>query len=226
MLLAPALVLGLGYGTGTGPVLDDGAPAPSAPDYSTRAACNTQVLAEPVRLPESPGLIKIWHPDRSYGTAELVEALQVAAQQMEWMRPDSEPLVVGDMSRPRGGHLSGHRSHRGGLDADIGIYFDDGRQYQQGFLVVEPSAFDLENNWLLIRSLLDTGLVERILLDQAFINRLRIHVVKSGELTEAEALRVFPRDEDPWIMDGVVHHVSGHRHHMHVRVHCYEGVSW
>jgi len=92
-------------------------------------------------------------------------------------------------------------------------------------LVVEPSALDLEANWLLIRSLLDTGLVERILLDKAFIARLRRYVIRSGELTSAEAFRVFPQDEDPWMMDGVVHHVPGHKHHMHVRVHCYERVG-
>jgi murein endopeptidase len=131
------------------------------------------------------------------------------------------------MSLPRGGQLSGHRSHRGGLDADIGIYFGKGRQYKQGFLVVEPAALDLEANWLLIRSLFETGLVERILLDQAFITRLRQYVIETGELSTEEAYRIFPEAEvDPWLMNGVVNHVPGHRHHMHVRVHCYDEVGW
>jgi hypothetical protein len=88
--------------------------------------------------------------------------------------------------------------------------------------VVEPSALDLEANWLLIRSLMDTGLVERILLDRSFIIRLRRYVIQTGELTSSEAFRLFPQDEDPWVMTGVVHHVTGHRHHMHVRVSCYD----
>jgi len=80
-----------------------------------------------MKLPESPVLFKIWHPTKAYGTPELVTALQIAAQDMERMMPEAEPIVVGDMSRPNGGHLSGHRSHRGGLDADIGIYYGEGR---------------------------------------------------------------------------------------------------
>jgi murein endopeptidase len=209
-----------------GPIIDDGAPSPSGLDYPLRPECTSQVLRDSLRLPEDPTLFKIWHPDTAYGTPELVDALQIAAQYMEWVMPTAEPIVVGDMSLPRGGHLSGHRSHRGGLDADIGIYFDQGRQYKQGFLVVEPAALDLEANWLLIRTLLDTGLVERILLDRAFIARLRAYVVRTGELSPEEAIRIFPQDEDPWMMSGVVNHVPGHRHHMHVRVHCYDEAAW
>ena len=219
--LTTSWILGLGV---SGPVME--VPEPSAPDYPDAPLCDSQTLYESIRLPDDPQLFTIWHPERAYGTIEMIEALQLAAQQMEWLMPHADPIVVGDLSREGGGPLSGHRSHRGGLDADIGIYFDDGRQYQQGFLVVEPAAFDLDANWFLIRALLDSGLVERILLDAAFVIRLRSYVTRTGELSHAEAARIFPQDEDAWLMNGVVHHVSGHRHHMHIRVHCPTTVAW
>ena len=195
-------------------------------DFPTRPECQTEALLDSVRLPDSPTVLTVWRPNRAYGTPELIDALQIAAQEMEWMLPEAEPIVVGDLSTKRGGLLSGHRSHRGGLDADIGLYYTEERPYQQGFVAAGPERFDAEANWLLIRSLLNTGLVERILLDQRLINVLRKYVVQSGELTVEESLEIFPNVDVPWLLSGVVHHVAGHHHHMHVRVHCYEESTW
>ena len=83
---------------------------------------------------------------------------------------------------------------------------------------VDPAA-----NWFLIRSMLDTGLVERIFLDQKIVDTLRRWTVENDELSEAEASKIFwARRSDPevWSRDGVVHHVEGHANHMHIRVKC------
>ena len=97
-----------------GPVLDEGTPAPALLDFPKRPVCQTEALLDSMRLPESPTILEVWRPNRAYGTPELIDALQIAAQEMEWMLPEAEPIVVGDLSKKRGGVLQGHRSHRGG----------------------------------------------------------------------------------------------------------------
>jgi penicillin-insensitive murein endopeptidase len=62
----------------------------------------------------------------SFGTAELVSALQRAAARVAEAHP-GPPLVVGDLSDAAGGRLRPHRSHRSGRDADVSFYLRDAR---------------------------------------------------------------------------------------------------
>ena len=118
--------------------------------------------------------------------------------------------------------MHGHKSHQGGSDADIGIYWGDSKQHLIGFMNVSAAKFDHETNWILIRSLLESGEVERILVDQALVNELRKYVIKTGELTKEEANYTFPptMHNEIWTRDKVVHHHKGHHHHYHVRTYC------
>lgn len=185
-------------------------------------ACDTQRLREGQQLPERPELYIRWHESRSWGRPELVEVITEAAEEIAWRLPHADPFVVGDMSREGGGVLYGHRSHRGGLDADLGLYWGEGRQHLHGFMDVRPADLDAAATWTFIEAMLSTGLVERILLDRGHIRRLRRHVIAEGLLSEEEAWSVFPAEGSPdiWIRDGVVHHVAGHRNHIHLRVRC------
>ena len=62
---------------------------------------------------------------RRYGTDRLVELLLRVAAEQAAAHPGAPRLVVGDLSRPRGGRFGrefggdGHRSHQNGLDADV-----------------------------------------------------------------------------------------------------------
>jgi murein endopeptidase len=62
---------------------------------------------------------------RRYGTDRLVRMLLRVAAEHAAAHPDAPRLVVGDLSRPRGGRFGpelggdGHRSHQNGLDADV-----------------------------------------------------------------------------------------------------------
>jgi hypothetical protein len=186
--------------------------------------CSKHWLFNGRQLPPSPTLYKRWHREKAYGTPEMINLIQTGAEEMAWLVPDADPIVVGDISTRSGGHLEGHKSHMGGLDADIGLYWGEGKMYMAGFREVSPQNLDAHSNWLLIRAMLATGDVERILLDQKLINAVRRHAIDSGDLTVSEANRIFWRSSDPrvWSQDGVVHHIEGHKHHMHVRVKCPE----
>ena len=71
---------------------------------------------------------------RRYGTDRLVEVLLRVAEEHAAAHPDAPRLVVGDLSRPRGGRFGreyggdGHRSHQNGLDADVYYPRRDGRE--------------------------------------------------------------------------------------------------
>lgn len=226
-MLLPLLIAGLAQAAD--PVLPDAWMEADAPPVAielaerARRRCSKHWLFSGTQLPASPDLYKRWRPERAYGTPEMISVLQSAAEEMAWVLPDAEPLMVGDISSRRGGKLSGHRSHRGGLDADIGLYWKGGKMVLGGSGAAAARQIDPEANWHLIRSMLDTGDVERILLDQRIVNTLRRWTVDHGELSQEEADRIFWRSRsDPrvWSMDGVVHHVEGHASHMHVRVKC------
>ena len=62
---------------------------------------------------------------RRYGTDRLLQVLLAVAEEHAAAHPAAARLVVGDLSRPRGGRFGpeyggdGHRSHQNGLDADV-----------------------------------------------------------------------------------------------------------
>lgn len=208
-----------------GPSPDELAPEP-LPVTANRAlpetvACEEGSLRDAVQLPELPDLYVRLHADRAWGRPELIEVLLTGAEAVERLLPDADPITIGDLSTRYGGPLSGHKSHRGGIDADVGLFWHDGDQPTGQFVNGSPRELDMRANWLFIQAMLDTGLVDRILLDQAHIEALRTWTVQNGELTEDQAWAIFPAaGSRTWAMTGVVVHATNHRDHMHVRVLC------
>jgi penicillin-insensitive murein endopeptidase len=220
-------------GGGFGPFLDDDVTLQETGDIPSELllgdtgfdACSLGALKDGVQLREMEGLVTLWNADRAWGTPQLVEAIERAAEEVRWLIPDADPLVVGDMSMERGGYFAGHKSHREGLDADIGLFSGHARQ-TRAFNDLDATTFDVASNWILIRAFLKTGLVERILLDHSLIELLRDYLASTGELTAEEIDQVFPRSaQDRWNRDGIlhqaiVHHATSHRNHLHLRVLC------
>ncbi len=185
--------------------------------------CSNSTLLSGELLPDNPSLYTKHDPENAWGTPRMLRSLIHAAAEVKRQIPEVSPLVIGDISKEGGGELQGHKSHRGGSDADIGLYYKNGKKRKNGFLYVTSTAFDLEANWLLIKALLDSNDVERILVDQSLVNALRRYVVKKGEMTQQQANYTFPplMEQKIWLRTKVVHHTPGHKHHYHVRVYCH-----
>jgi Penicillin-insensitive murein endopeptidase len=90
------------------------------------------VTVDPVRRASpSPG----W---RRWGTNRLVRVLLRVAREHAAAHPGAPRLVVGDLSRPKGGRFGpefggdGHRSHQNGLDVDVYYPRRDGREKVPG----------------------------------------------------------------------------------------------
>lgn len=189
--------------------------------------CSDQYLDEGTLLPDLPLFYARAQPDASYGSAEMVDLIVSAGRHMSWVLPSASPFVVGDISHARGGPISGHKSHRGGIDADIGIYKKGGWQHPRGFTTLSPSELDVEATWTLVSTLLDSGMVDFILLDQGHIRVLKAYTLKKGLLTEEEAERIFPAEgtRGVWERTGIVRHAPNHPDHIHVRVLCGDGTK-
>jgi penicillin-insensitive murein endopeptidase len=128
------------------------------------------VLAGGVELPpQGPGYKIIKPPGRNFGTPSLVSTIEYAAAEVARQRP-GPPLHVGDLSARNGGQITNHRSHRSGRDADLLYYVTtvSGAPIESlGFVpfgsdsLAQAQAgpqriyirFDLERNWLLVKSL-------------------------------------------------------------------------
>lgn len=204
-------------------VLADGRGIVSQRESDTGAArCSDQSLTGGVALPELPLFFTRVNPGAEWGSDTMIGAIVSAARHMRWLLPDASPITIGDISREHGGALSGHDSHRGGVDADIGVYSLGGKQNGRGFDSPGPS-FDVAANWSLIAALLDTGDIDFILLDRAHIARLRKHTLLGGLLTEEEVEEVFPTGDRLWERTGIVRHAKNHDNHLHVRVLCADG---
>ncbi len=109
---------------------------------TSAAACESRAVGKPwdgrlvcgVQLPESSDTFTTWDfplaqsPNRGWrrwGTQKLVDRVEQLARSYAKRFPGSARLVVGDLSRPKGGPFGrkyggiGHASHQNGLDADI-----------------------------------------------------------------------------------------------------------
>ena len=70
---------------------------------------------------------------RRWGTGSLLRTVERVLAAYARRHPDAPPVLVGDLSRPRGGDFGprfggiGHASHQNGLDADVYYPRTDGR---------------------------------------------------------------------------------------------------
>jgi penicillin-insensitive murein endopeptidase len=161
-----------------------------------------------------------------YGTDEMVRALEQAAKQVANELPGAE-LIVGDISRERGGRFTPHRSHRAGRDVDIAFYMrdaDGAPVYPDRFVRFDGHgksritelglSFDDARNWELVESLLTS---EDLIVQYAFVSRaLKRRLLVEGRrrgASEEVLMRAETVLQQP---------PRGGRHddHFHVRVYC------
>lgn len=148
----------------------------------------------------------------SYATSETLAFLAAAIDTVYELFPETQPIVIGDISALGGGHLKRHQSHQGGRDVDVGFYYKAGKS--MWFLPGSQANMDLPRNWALVRALVTRTDVEAILLDIRVQRVLYQYALSLGE-DKAWLDRVFQCGRG--LGDAVMRHVAGHRTHYHVR---------
>lgn len=181
--------------------------------YVTKDRWNRTWLDGGLLLEERPGL-KVKEAKWSWGRPVAVRTIEVVADAIADAFPGSA-MVVGDLSYQRGGRFPPHESHRGGLDADIGFFLPD-EPFTVKFKHKKPGGIDARRTWFLVRSLLETGRVKKVLVDWYIQSALYKQALSEG--VSAEQLQEwfqYPRKR--WQSGGIIRHHKGHKNHLHVR---------
>lgn len=179
-------------------------------------------LRDGALLEAEDGVLAMQRPERGWGKPILVQALRAAARATQAGDPRATSLVVGDLSKQGGGCLPPHRSHRGGLDADIGYYHLGGKQ-RTWLGLASATDIDADRTWQLLAGLRASGQLRYAFIDYDLQPSLYAAALRAGETAESLApFFQFPRPKSA-DKSGVVRHLKGHADHMHVRLTCPEG---
>ncbi|MFT5433286.1 MAG: hypothetical protein ACI9OJ_003991 [Myxococcota bacterium] len=129
--------------------------------------------------------------------------------------PGTVPVVVGDLSDSNGGHLSPHKSHQSGRDADIG-YFAEGNKPLRWFKTLGDDL-DVRKTWVFIEALVRTNAIQYIFIDKSIqvvlYEEARRLGFSDGDL---ESVFQYPGGN----RGSLIRHVRGHKNHLHVRFRC------
>lgn len=162
-------------------------------------------------VPTTRNRIRIRRPDRcvDFGTDSMVGVLEWLGRKVADQYPEKPgiELVIGDISAPRGGCLSGmggrrgHKSHTNGTDVDLAYLWVKGGRSPEGFF----RDFDPQANWWLLKQAFANpmGCVKVVFLDRRHIRRL------------AKAAKNDPQWGE---LQRHIRHVRGHYDHFHIRV--------
>jgi penicillin-insensitive murein DD-endopeptidase len=181
--------------------------------------CNCGCLQGAATLPVSGPGYEVLHLDRNrrFGHPLLVAYVERLAKAAR--RAKLGPLVIGDLSQPRGGPTpTGHRSHQTGLDADIGYVAPP--EVRSGHLkaadrerLMPPDVIDLKTHaktrvWTpkvisLLALAANDPTVDRIFVNPAIKKRV-CEAPATAHASWQSRLR-------PW---------WGHQDHFHVRLKC------
>ena len=174
-------------------------------------------LKEAEQLQSGPG-VHSEREDSNWGRPHVVHLLRDAFRDLHRHWPGRHPAVVGSLSRPNGGKLGRHKSHRSGQDVDIGYLTRAPNNDEWGKPRLD--AIDYERMWSLIDRLERTGQVAAIYMAPAIQRRLAAWALAHGE--PGERVRMIFQYAPQGRGDSLVRFAAGHRDHFHVRFQCAE----
>ena len=155
------------------------------------------------------------NPSRAFGQPFAVDLLRRAIARVHARLPGGQRIVIEDLSIEHGGCLAPHREHRGGLEADVGFFHHTASRH---LTVATAANFDAPREWLFLRTLLETGLVQMIIVDRRVQALLHREALRQG--TPEALLRrwlQFPRGKGS---GATVVHGGGHDNHTHIKFRC------
>jgi murein endopeptidase len=166
-------------------------------------------------LGTGPGY-RLRFPKNAYGLDGVLKTLRHCAKRVRDAHPGSHDVLVGDISRPGGGHFPPHASHQSGRDVDVGYYLAS-MQQNATLHRVRPHEVDYLRTWSLLRCYLTTDKVVRVYMDRA-IQVAMVEWLRHKKLLDDRQLgRLFQVEGGD---EALVLHAPRHDTHMHVRFAC------
>ena len=159
----------------------------------------------------------VWvrNPKRAYGLEPTIRQFLKAVGHVRTKFPGTPDLMVGDISRLKGGKMRPHRSHRDGRDIDAGFYFRDGRA-RKYFAKPRRKTLDVPRTWALFDALVATGNVQFIFVSYRIQRALYRHAQKLG-VPKKKLKRLFQWPRHWRRRAGIIRFERGHDDHFHVR---------
>lgn len=152
----------------------------------------------------------------SFGAAVTMRLLERAAACMDKVDPGGPLIEVLHVSKKHGGRTKVHVSHQNGLDVDLAFMLraEGPPLYQDPPIAI----IDALRTWKLTQCLIDTRLVDGILMDWEVQMVVEAAATADG-LPPASAKKIFQWPKLS-VKHGIVRDEAGHRSHLHVRVRC------
>ena len=166
----------------------------------------------------------------AWGTWELVQLVERAAFRVAGRHRGKTQLYVGELSKKKGGRITGHRSHQNGRDVDLAFYSVNPRgqshrpnqfvRFSARGLALAPHKhlrFDDSRNWELVAKLVADGDAK---IQHIFVSKpVRQRLLKYAKHAHAHPV-VLERARRV-----LAQPTRGHRHdnHFHVRIYCPPG---
>ena len=170
-------------------------------------------LANGVPMPDGQ-FWRVRERETSFGTETTINELVAVLAHVGTEKPGGTRIIIGDLSRPQGRHLSPHLSHQSGRDVDLGYYLR-GVGPQRQFSGASGSTLDVARQWAQIRFLLERGTVERIFMEYSLQMAVVQYARRIGEDPDYLA-QVFEYGGK----GKIITHSPGHRDHIHIRFRC------
>ena len=168
-----------------------------------------------VQLPEHPLWVR-GNPDHLWASAHAIDVTHQAFTVLRGEMGYDRGVLIGSISRRKGGKMAPHRSHQSGRDIDIRLPLRPGLGKTKA-----PTADEIDwyATWAMIEAYARTEQAEVVFLNEAHHGRLYAAARAMGVSRErVHDLLRWPKwrgDADP-----LVQHAEGHNAHLHVRVRC------
>lgn len=166
------------------------------------------------QLTSGPGVKSLKTDNTNWGRPQAVQLLRTAFREMNKRWPQKHPALVGALSRPGGGRLGHHKSHRSGQDVDIGYLVNAPNRDKWG--VPGTEEIDWQRMWFVVDLLEKTGQVAAIYMAPVLQRKLYQYAASHGE-PEARLQHIFQYGPKGSRGDTLIRFAAGHRDHFHVR---------
>lgn len=166
-----------------------------------------------IQLQSGTGVV-VKHPKWAWGRPVTVRTIEEVGRKLAG-KFEGSAIVVGDLSKEGGGRFPPHKGHKGGLDADLGLFKPD-EPFTVKFKHLKPTQIDAERTWFMLKSFIETGRVDRILVDWRLQSALYDRAKKEGLSSErVDEWLQYPARR--WKQKGIIRHYDGHKNHIHIR---------
>ena len=170
-----------------------------------------------VQLMSGPG-VESNKLERNYGRPHFVARVRAALLELHKRWPTRHPAMIGALSRPGGGRLGHHKSHRSGQDVDIGYFTTEAKRKEWG--TPPLNQIDYQRLWFFIDTVERTGVAAAIYMAPGIQRGLYRYAVSQG--VPESRLRTLLQFGPKNVKGSLIRNEAGHRDHFHLRLLCPE----